>query len=784
MNRNSILSAAIALATACICSGPAAANAPVAKIPVECVDPFIGTGPQGKTFPGAATPQGMVQLSPDTITGGDNGSGYRYHDTTIQGFSFTHMSGVGWYGDLGNLLVTPSVGPLQTWYGETGKPGSGYLSRFDKKSEVAKAGYYAVTLDDPGARVELTAAPRSGMLRFTFDGSHETGRIQMDLARRVGGTSLWQSVEVMNDKEIRGHIICTPEGGGWGHGAGKPNYTVYFHAEFDRPLTQVGGWSAELPEGKNYTDVIEKPWFIDACKNAKILLGTRNLEGKHIGFYAEFPTRQDRIVNLKVGLSFVSMDGARENLRSDIPDFDFDAIRNRARDAWEKELTRVTITGGTEDQRTAFYTSLYHALIDPRLLADANGDYPGGDGKVHATKHFSKRTIFSGWDVYRSAFPLYTLIAPRTVDDMINSMIELADQNRTKVFDRWEFLNAYSGCMNGNPAVVVINDAYRKNIRSYDVEKAYQYSVNTMNRWGNGERGYAVSRDFSLSETLEYANNDWNLSAFAAALGKANDAKKYAGRAQNYRKVFDPEAPWTYDEAGKQGNPAWKGWFRARGADGEFLPWRGLRTERTCQEASVYQQGWLVPYDVPGLMELLGGQELFLAKLNDFFDRTSNIKEWNPFYNHPNEPVHLIPFLFNRAGAPWLTQKWVRQIGKVYGTGPGGLCGDEDVGQMSAWFVLTAAGIHPACPGDPRYELFTPLFDRIELRLDPSYAKGKTFTVIAQNNSADNIYIQSATLDGKPLSRCWITHEEITAGGELTLVLGPQPNKSWGLADR
>jgi predicted alpha-1,2-mannosidase len=329
--------------------------------------------------------------------------------------------------------------------------------------------------------------------------------------------------------------------------------------------------------------------------------------------------------------------------------------------------------------------------------------------------------------------------------------------------------------------VVVINDAYRKGIRGYDVDKAYQYSINTMNKFGNNSHGYSVSNGFPLSETLEYANDDWNMSQFALAMGKSDDAAKYAKRSQTYRSVFDPNAPWTYDEAGKDSNPNWKGWFRARGANGEFLPWNGLKTEKTCQEASVYQQGWLVPYDVPGLMNLLGGRDQFLAKLSDFFDRTPNAKNSNPFYNQPNEPVHLIPFMFNRAGAPWLTQKWVRTIDKAYGAGPDGLCGDEDVGQMSAWYVLAASGLHPACPGEPRYEIFTPLFDKINLRLDPAYAKGKVFTITAQNNSNENIYIQSATLNGKPLDRCWLSHEEITAGGELGLVLGPKPNEKWGI---
>ncbi len=751
-----------------------------AKDAVDYVDPFIGTGRDGKTIPGAVTPGGMVQLSPDTITGGDNGSGYRHNQTTIQGFSFTHMSGIGWYGDLGNFLVMPTTGPLKTWYGQTGKSGIGYLSRFSNKTEEAQAGYYAVSLEDYNIRAEVTAAPHSGILQFTFPENSQS-RIQIDLARRVGGTSLDQYVKVTDEHSIEGWIKCIPAGGGWGHGAGNVSYTLYFHAEFSKPLKNFGVWSAELPPG-NYSDALEKPSFIQACQNAKVIPMCREIEGKHLGFYTEFETHSNEIVLLKAGISFVSVEGARNNLKAEISDWNFEKVRQQARQSWSESLKRMEVEGGTEDQKTAYYTALYHALLDPRIFADANGDYPGGDGKSHKTKLFTKRTMFSGWDDYRSEYPLLTIIAPDTVNDMINSFVELADQNGTHYYDRWELLNNYTGCMNGNPAVVMINDAFQKGIRGYDVEKAYQYSVNSLKQNGNGDRGYRVGGPFCLSETLEIANDDWNLSQFAAGLGHKEDAATFAARSQDYRNMFDPSAPWTYDRAGTKSNPDWKGWFRARDQDGNWLPWQGLESDRTVQEASVYQQGWLVPYDVPGLMKLLGGQDLFIAKLTDFFDRTPDVAKWSPYYNQPNEPVHLIPFLFNRAGAPWLAQKWIRTIDDAYRASPDGLCGDEDVGQMSAWFVLAASGIHPACPGDPRYEIFSPLFDKVTFRLKPKYSDGKTFIVTAQNNSRENIYIQSAKLNGKPLNRCWLTYKEITAGGQLDLEMGSRPNMEWGLA--
>ena len=758
--------------------GTAGAQA-LAVEPVDLIDPLVGTGHFGKTFPGAATPGGMVQLSPDTITGGDNGSGYRHYHKTIQGFSFTHMSGVGWYGDLGNLLVMPTTGPLKTWYGSTDKPGSGYLSAFSKDSEIARAGYYAVTLADYGIRAEMTAAPRSGMLRFTFP-EHAQSRIQIDLARRVGGTSLHQEVTVVDDHAIEGLMVCTPDGGGWGHGHGKATYTVFFRAEFSQPLATVGVWSATLPPGP-HRDSLDKREFIAACENAAVLPGCREKIGEHLGFYVEFPTTAGQVVLMKAGISFVSIAGARENLATEIPAWDFEALRAQARQAWAQALRRMAIEGGTRDQRVAFTTALYHALLDPRIFADVNGDYPGGDGKPRRATGFTKRTIFSGWDVYRSAFPLLTLIAPDMVTDMISSMVSLAEENGTGRFDRWEFLNAYSGCMNGHPAVTVLNDAHAKGLTGYDVAKAYACAVKTCPKPGSRNDG-------ALAGTLEDGIACWNLAQFAGRLGKADEAKAYGEQALNYRALFDPQQAWTYDAKGTDAHAGWQGCFRTRDGKGAWMPWEGLTSHQGCVEGTVLQYSFMAPHDISGLIGLHGGSELFVAKLSEFFERTPPVSDWSgpgrkgsnelvsAYYNHPNEPCHLTPFLFNRAGAPWLTQRWVRAIEAAYTAGPEGLCGDEDVGQMSAWFVLAASGLHQACPGDTRYEVFTPLFDRLTFNL----AEGRSFTVTAHNNTPDNVYIQSAMLNGKALERCWIDHQDIVAGGTLEMVLGPQANQNWG----
>ncbi len=771
-----------------------------AKDAADYVNPFIGassmnptpaerarlanldpqfSGFHGKLFPGACTPAGMVQLSPDTITGGDNGAGYCYPHTTIQGFSMQHMSGVGAFGDLGNFMIMPTTGPLQTWYGETDKPGTGYLSSYSKDTEVAQAGYYAVMLDDYKIRAELTATPRAGILRFTFP-RNAASRIQIDLARRVGGSSLHQTVKVTSDHAIEGQIDCTHQGGGFE--GGKVAYTLYYHAEFSRPLKTVGVWSATLPPGNYGLKQIATPEFAQACRTATVMLGVKEQEGQHLGFYAEFPTQDKDVIMLKVGISYVSVANAKANLAAEIPAWDFDGVRKQAHDLWVHALSRMSVEGGTEDEKTIFYTSMYHALVDPRIYSDVNGDYSGADGQVHQAKGYTKRTIFSGWDIYKSQFPLLTIIAPDIINDHINSMISLADENGTHYFDRWVLLNSYTGCMCGSPEVVVMNDAYQKGIRNFDVNKGYSFSVNTCAHDGNGSLGYSIG-GHGLAISLENDGASWNLSQLAASLGKTADAKKYAADAQNYHRVFNPDVPWTYDKSGTTDHPDWKGWFNAKDKDGGWFPWTGLASGNGGMESSVFQNGWFVPYDIPGLAALLGGQDLMLAKLTDFFDKTpAQLNKNNSYYEQGNEPSHLIAFLFNRVGAPWLTQKWVHRIcTEAYSAAPNGLSGDDDEGQVSAWYVLGASGLAQACPGDPRYEIFSPLFDKVTLNLNPSYSKGKSFVITAKNNSPDNFYIQSATLNGKPLNRCWVTYSEITAGGELNLVLGAQPNKKWGV---
>lgn len=742
------------------------------------VNPFIGATTNteaagsyhglGKTFPGATAPFGMVQVSPNTVTGGDNGSGYSNEHTSIEGFAFTQMSGIGWYGDLGNFLVMPTIGELKTFAGTLEHPEEGYRSRYDKQSEQASVGYYSVLLTDYGIRAEATALQHSGMLRFTFPESKEA-HIQIDLARRVGGTSVQQFIEVVNDKKIRGWMKCTPEGGGWGNGEGEANYMVYFCAEFSHPFEAHGVWSAHIPDGqKRKRENIESESYRDLIRQASLIPSVTTYEGKHIGFYADFVTRKDEQILMKSGISFTSLKNAEENLYAEIKGWDFDETHETCVRLWDKELSKITVTGGTEDEKKIFYTAMYHTLIDPRICSDVNGEYWGADNRIHQTKKFDKRTIFSGWDVFRSQMPLQTLINPTVVNDLINSLVEIAEQSGNEYLERWELLNAYSGCMLGNPAISILCDAYTKGIRDYDVEKAYHYALNTARMFKNNDQGYSPGNT-GVSMTLEYAYTDWCMARLAELLGKMEDSEAFDVRARSYATVFDSDF----------------GWFRPRDDKGNFMPlpeagrleeWYG------CMECNLYQQGWFVPHDVAGLIRLLGGRERALADLQDMFEKTPKDYLWNAYYNHANEPVHHIPFLFNYLDVPWLTQKWTRDICRnAYHNSVKGLVGNEDVGQMSAWYVLAAAGIHPVCPGNLRYEITSPVFEKVEIRFDPMIASGERFIIETVDNAAENIYIQSATLNGVPYDKCYLMQDDIVRGGKLILKMGTHPSK-WGVS--
>ena len=741
----------------------------------ELVNPFIGASTNtekagcyhglGKTFPGATTPYGLTQVSPQTVTGGDNGSGYSDEHTTIEGFSMTQMSGIGWYGDLGNFTVMPSTGGrMSTIAGREDGSLKGWRSRYDKRSEQAHAGYYSTLLTDYGIRAELTASPHGGVMRFTFPKA-DTARIQIDLARRVGGTAEMEQVKIVGPNAIEGWMRCTPDGGGWGNGDGHARYTVYFHATFSRPLTSYGFWQADIADTarRKLEDVTSEPYLRCVARAAVSRQPyCKELTGRHIGFFTEFATAEGEAVEMNIGISFVDLEGARRNYRAELEGQSFSTVRAKAEAMWNKALACMEAEGGTRDERVIFYTSLYHTMIDPRIYTDTDGRYVGGDYEVHsATTAFTKRTVFSGWDVFRSQFPLQTIINPRLVNDMICSLLTMATESGRHYYERWELLNSYSGCMLGNPAVSVLADAYAKGIRGYDAELALQYAVNSSEKFGNGQRGYTPGST-GVSQTLEYAYSDWCTARLAAMLGKKDVEREFMRKAQAWRNLWSDEM----------------GWFRPKGEDGSWLPIPkdGRLTEwYGAMEANSLQQGWFVPHDVDGMVAVMGGRKKALADLEWMFANTPRNYRWNLYYNHANEPVHFIPYLFNRLGKPKLTQKWTRDIlSGAYQNCVEGLCGNEDVGQMSAWYVLTAAGIHQACPGDTRFELTSPLFSRLTIHLDPAYAKGRTFVIKTVGGSRRNIYIKRMRLNGKPYNKAFIDYADIMAGGTLEMEMGPK----------
>jgi len=699
------------------------------------VNPFIGASTSigeagiyhglGKTYPGATTPFGMAQANPQTVTGGDNAPGYSDEYRSIEGFASMSLSGTGWFGEMGNLLTMPTTGELQLYSGQEGTPG-GWRSLYDKQSETACTGYYSVRLTDYDILAECTATPHCSVYRFTYPES-ELSRIQIDLARRVGGKADEEYVEVVGCRTIRGWIKCSPKGGGWGHGDGNVSYTLYFQTHFSKPLKSYGFW--------NGTDVVRD---------------VKSMQGEHIGFFTEFDTKSGESVTVKTALSFVDLDGARRNYKAEARWRGFDRLRKAAEKSWEKALSVIEIETSDKDEETVFYTCLYHTMMEPRDITDVDGRYWSADG-IHKKASFQKRTVFSGWDVFRSQFPLQTIINPTLVNDVINSLSTLADDSGRGYLERWEMLNAYSGCMLGNPALSVVADAYAKGIRGYDAEKVFEQMKLSSEKFPGSLR--------SISETLEYSYFDWCVGAFAEHLGKKEEAVEFYAKSLRYRDLFNPET----------------GWFQPRDEQGNWIPYpeKGRLTQDfACIESNPYQQGWFVPHDWDAFVEMLGGRDAALADLQSMFQNTPRDYSWNDYYNHANEPVHFIPFLFNKLGRPDLTQYWTRDICRnAYHNSVKGLVGNEDVGQMSAWYVLAALGLHPVCPGLPEYEITSPLFTKAVINLP----NGKTFTVEAPDNSQENIYIGSMTLNGQPYTRHTIDHSAIMEGGVLRMEMTSVP---------
>ena len=730
-----------------------------ARHAADYVDPFIGTGGHGHTFPGAVTPHGMVQLSPDTRTmGWDASSGYHYSDESILGFSHTHLSGTG-IGDMGDILFMPFTGEVQTVPGSADDPDSGYRSRFRHDREHAEPGYYRVHLEDDDINVELTATPRAGMHRYTFPEDAQPSLI-IDIGHTLHGhENPITEFRVINRTEIEGYKRTH----GW-----AANHHVYFHAKFDRPFA-----CSLYKDGSAFSG----SW----------ITGHTNIQA-----VLRFDERDTGQVQAKVGISAVDYEGARRNQEAEIGHWDFERVRRAARNAWRQKLERIQVKGNTEDTRTIFYTALYHSAIHPSLFTDVDGRYRGVDQQIHRTDGSPVYTVCSLWDTFRALHPLLTIVEPDTNGAFIKTMITHYEQGG--MLPMWELAGNYTGTMFGYHAVPVIVDAYAKGQRDFDVEKAYKamrkashytdgdflypagprnvrYRLESEAKRYNEMLGFVpcdrVSR--SVTRGLEYAYDDWCIAEMAAYLGEKDDEAVYRERAGRYRVYFDPETGFM---RAKMQDGSWKTPFNPRLS--------GKGASEYC-EGNAWQWTWFVPHDVEGLAERMGGREAFLARLDELFSTESTLdgEEVSPDitgligqYAHGNEPSHHVAHMYNVVGEGWKTQEIVDQIlTTLYFNDPNGLSGNEDCGAMSAWYVLNAMGFYSHCPGLPDYSLGRPLFDEVVIHLKD----GKQFIIRAENNRPENKYIQSVRLNRVPLTDLFFSHEQLMQGGVLEISMGARP---------
>lgn len=706
---------------------------------VQYVDPMIGTSGHGHTYPGASLPFGLVQLSPDTdIKDWDWCSGYHYSDNSIMGFSHTHLSGTG-CADYGDILIMPATGTLKTDPGEKDKPGSGYRSRFSHNNEVASAGYYSVLLDDYNIKAELTASLRAGYHKYTFPKS-TSSHIIIDLVHGIQDKTTDSEIRVIDNKTIEGYRRST----GWAR-----DHCVYFRAEFSKPFQSYG--------------------LVD---NGTVLNGKNSAKGSLIKGFFNYSTSEGEVIQIKIGISHVSLDGARKNLAGEIKGWDFNKVRKEAESAWEKQLELVRVQSPNKEAKRVFYTALYHSLLNPNTFSDSDGSYMGMDGKVHSAKN-NMYTVFSLWDTFRALHPLLTIIDRQKDLDMVRSLVAKYDESG--LLPVWELAANETGTMIGNHSIPVIVDAYFKGIRDFDVEKAYEAMKKSAMQDHLGLDSYkqmgfipADLESESVSKTLEYSYDDWCIAKMAKALGKEDDYKYFMERAKYYTNVFDPS---THLMRAKK-NGKW------------FEPFDPFSVSGNYTEANAWQYSFFVPQDVSGLISLMGGDDKFISKLDELFTtdskltgrQQSDITGQIGQYAHGNEPSHHMAYLYNYAGAPWKAQQRIHQIlTTLYNDKPDGLCGNEDCGQMSAWYVLSSMGIYPVCPGDTKYSIGTPLFEKIAINA----GSGRKFTIRANNLSDKNFYVQSAKLNGREYNYSYIDQSDIVKGGELVLEMGPRAGK-WG----
>jgi predicted alpha-1,2-mannosidase len=747
----------------------ASASALGANQAYRSVDPFIGTGGDGHTFPGATVPFGMIQASPDTQIRNFHQSypwaaGYRYDDTTIRGFSQTHFSGTG-HSDLGDVLVMPVAGQVKLDPGTVKNPDSGYRSRFSHKSEHAEPGYYAVTLSDYGIHVELTATKRVGLHRYRFP--HDTpAHVLLDLRSSIynyPGKVLWSRIRIHKNGIITGYRVTR----GW-----APGRKLYFAMRFSQPLT---GHELYDREGKIPYHGFPPPANHDPAARAQI-------QGRGLVGVFDFGKLKNPDLLLKVAVSPVSEANAIGNLKT-LPGWNFDATRAAAKAAWSKALSVIDMDAAPA-MKTKFYTALYHALIAPNLAMDADGRYRGPDNQVHRAHGFTFYSTYSLWDTYRAEHPLLMLIQPpRRTNDFIHSFLSSQQESPYGILPIWQFQGLETWCMIGYHAVPVIADAYMKGIRGFSADQALKAMVASATYGPYDGLKYYMKLGYvpidkepeAASKTLEYAFDDWTIARMAKAMGRTKIARRFFKRAQNWHNVFDPKT----------------GFVRARKSNGQFrTPFdpakAGYNTDYT--EGNAWEYSWYEPQDIAGLIKALGGEHKLIAKLNHVFDAKVNPKEFANvedisgligYYAQGNEPSQHIAYLYDYAGAPWLAQKRLTQIVTTqYHTGPQGLPGNDDCGQMSAWLIFTALGFYPVTPASNQYVIGRPFVKRATLHLP----NGKRFTVVAKNLDGDHPYIGSVTLNGKPLNRTYIRQKDIMAGGTLKFTMQAQPNKHWAIA--
>jgi predicted alpha-1,2-mannosidase len=729
----------------------------------DYVNPFIGSGAldtktlPGGNFPGATVPFGLIQLSPDTkdVSGdGSTCSGYNYQDKQIVGFSHTHLSGTG-VADLFDVLVMPAIGDIKIGDNPASNTISGYVSRIDHEKESAKPGYYQVELFDYKINAELTATEHVGFHKYTFPESDQS-HILIDLNHSLDKLRTWDPVKILTSQikvidnhTVEGYRIIT----GWLEGCRK----VYFRAEFSKPFES--------------NILINSIWKSD---------NHNFINGDAVKGVFDFNTKANDVILMKVGLSSTSIENARLNLKTEVPDWNFDKIAANALDLWENELQKIIIEGSKE-QKEIFYTGMYHAFIQPNNMADVNGDYMGTDLVVRNApdkKHFS---TFSLWDTYRAANPLYTLVQPKLVANFVNTMMR---QSETFGFlPIWQLWGLENYCMIGNHAIPVIVDACLKGIPGFDVEKAYEAVKKSSTLDHNGspftsweKLGY-IAEDIqtqSVSITVEMAYDDWCVAQLAKKLGKTEDYDRFIKRSSFFKNLFDSKTKF----------------FRAKNKNGNWLePFDpleyGANGDGPFTEGNAWHYLFYAPQDVPGLISLMGGNEAFCDKLDTFFTLKTMPAKWNGNasgfigqYAHGNEPSHHVAYLYNFAGQPWKTQKLVAQVqNELYNNSISGYSGNEDCGQMASWYIFSSMGFYPVNPANGVYVIGSPTLTSAKINLE----NGKIFSMSVKNSAKENVYIQSVKMNGKPYAKTYITQNDIISGSTLEFVMGNQPNKKWGI---